>query len=105
MAWNVQIRLGRKRGDGGRAERQPDDVGRFSEADALAEGVVKTSSESGQWLATCSVAGFESRTAKGAFRGLWESLHGAEGWSANPEVVVTTFDVVGENVEKLAEAA
>ena len=29
----------------------------------------------------------------------------AGSWDANPEVVVTTFDVVGENVEKLAEAA
>lgn len=38
---------------------------------------------------------------RASFRSLWESLHGADGWEANPFVVALTFRVERENIDRL----
>ncbi len=40
-------------------------------------------------------------SAWAAFSGLWEHLNGPGAWDANPEVVVLTFRVVRENIDKV----
>jgi len=40
-----------------------------------------------------------------AFRRLWESLHGAGSWAANPELVALTFTVHRQNIDALPKAA
>lgn len=42
---------------------------------------------------------------RGEFRVLWDSLHGAGAWDANPEVVVLPFAVHQQNVDALQAAA
>ena len=42
---------------------------------------------------------------KNEFRQLWESLHGAGSWAANPEVVALTFTVAKQNIDERAESA
>lgn len=39
------------------------------------------------------------------FRQLWNSLHGADAWDANPEVVPLTFTSHQKNIDMMAEAA
>lgn len=39
------------------------------------------------------------------FHALWSSLHGAEGWDANPWVAALTFTVERRNIDALARAA
>src|SRR5262249_23521302 len=36
------------------------------------------------------------------FQDLWERLHGADSWRANPEVVALTFTVARENIDRMA---
>lgn len=57
--------------------------------DALAEGITRVEGEA-PW-----------RT----FKHLWESLHGTEGWDANPEVVALTFTVHKVNIDQMAKQA
>lgn len=59
-----------------RVERVQD----ISEADAIAEG--------------CAECGWD--TARDEFAGLWESINGAESWTANPWVWVVSFKAVGQ---------
>lgn len=40
-----------------------------------------------------------------AFERLWCSLHGADSWAANPEVVALTFKVALRNIDAPADAA
>lgn len=46
-----------------------------------------------------------SMSAQKRYRELWESLNGADSWSANPEVVVVTFTVHVGNIDKIQVAA
>jgi hypothetical protein len=63
----------------------------ISEADALAEGVDRIRfPEVGDW-------GWPQRK----YRDLWNSLHGADSWDANPEVVALTFRVVRGNIDRI----
>jgi hypothetical protein len=60
----------------------------ISEADAIREGVtlIEESME-------CPVE---------AYAALWRSLHGADSWDANPEVVAISFSVVRGNIDRSA---
>lgn len=60
----------------------------ISEADAKAEGVGKA-----------PVPAFPDSTYQLGFKNLWVTLHGRDGWDANPEVVAISFDVHRRNVD------
>jgi hypothetical protein len=64
----------------------------ISEADARSEGVDP------------AVAGQDAdgpiRTHRTGFARIWTMLHGAESWTANPDVVVIGFDVIRANIDK-----
>lgn len=61
----------------------------ISDEDVLAEGV---SADNGPGTVA-------------AFMDLWNSLHGADAWAANPEVVALTFTVHRQNIDALAKEA
>lgn len=65
----------------------------ITDEDAQAEGIMQ---EDGLWHWLPNVPGDpyvsqSYKTARGAFQGLWESLHGHESWASNPDVVVLSF--------------
>lgn len=66
----------------------------ISEADAVAEGVhaVRTLSEGS--------TEFSAPSHIESFRGLWNSLHGPDAWTANPWVVAVTFAVRHGNIDQ-----
>lgn len=76
--------------EGVKVERLQD----ISEEDALAEGCPAQTPE--------ELAGMEAR---GWYRDLWDSLHGAGAWDANPWVVALTFRVVRSNIDALMQEA
>ena len=43
-----------------------------------------------------------SMSAQKRFKELWESLHGADSWSGNPDVVAMTFEVHRQNIGRKA---
>lgn len=70
--------------------------------DAWAEGVERKSKKVRQmWLYGASQgerSDIYRRAAKWEFQDLWDSIHGAGAWDANPEVVVTEFEVHQQNI-------
>lgn len=52
------------------------------------------------WMFGCDGEG-RDRVARRAFQHLWESLHGAETWAANPWVAAITFIVHHRNIDQL----
>ncbi|MES2753821.1 MAG: hypothetical protein V4659_04075 [Pseudomonadota bacterium] len=60
----------------------------ISEADAMAEG--------------CLPARWDFQTPADHYRDLWNALHGAEAWGANPWVVAVTFTVAHHNIDQAA---
>ena len=66
----------------------------ITEADAMAEGIAQAAS--GDWLGP---AGEERADPREAFALLWNSLHGADAWERNPEVVVLTFRATLANID------
>lgn len=74
----------------------------ISKADAIAEGIESLGSCQGSEI----WRNYESRSGwwepRESYRSLWASLHGAESWAANPEVVVIDFSVVAENIDRIA---
>ena len=67
----------------------------ISEIDALAEGFIRlpasgrvVTQKGGQYFGDCWP------TARAAFRDLWQSIHGAGSWDANPWVWALTFERV-----------
>lgn len=77
----------------------------ISEADAIAEGIEQVSTCGGgpMWkhYPDGSPAGGWLGAAE-SFRTLWQSLHGADSWAANPFVVAVTFSVARGNIDRLA---
>ena len=47
----------------------------------------------------------QSMSATKRFREIWEAIHGASNWEANPEVVVITTHTVRCNIDRLGAAA
>jgi hypothetical protein len=68
----------------------------ISEADAIAEGCQST-------LNRYPDGGSIGHPATWHFEQLWQSLHGPKSWVANPWVVAITFEVVPDNIDRLAE--
>jgi hypothetical protein len=60
----------------------------ISGADAIAEGLSRAP---GAWWS--GAEGQASPTAVGAYALLWESLHGAGSWAANPDVIAISFAI------------
>lgn len=74
----------------------------ISEADAVAEGIeFVTETASGKFYRNYR-GGQCPLMAWGSYRSLWESLHGEENWSANPDVVALTFRVERGNIDRIA---
>lgn len=72
----------------------------MSHKDAIAEGVAEF--RSGETMFGVPVdGGFEypGMTPQESFMSLWSSLHGAESWNENPEVVALTFRVIRANID------
>jgi hypothetical protein len=65
----------------------------ITEADALAEGIRETAFHR------------EDHPASICFSALWDSLHGADSWNANPFVVAVSFRPVLANIDSLEIAA
>lgn len=66
----------------------------MSEADAIAEGVYPAAVFGGRvrsWLPHEGDRAVFYRSARGAYSGLWESIHGPGSWGANPIVWVYEF--------------
>lgn len=84
-----------------RVERLQD----ISEADARAEGcepaAIKVTTDG--YVGAVGGGGFI--TARDSYRALWESLHGADSWAANPWVWTLTFEVTQQNVDEVLRAA
>jgi hypothetical protein len=77
-------------------------VQEISEADALAEGIA-TRNHSIKW--PNGDPGEIDNVRARAFAQLWASLHGAESWDANPEVVALTFKVWDRSIAAMKAAA
>lgn len=67
----------------------------ISEDDAIAEGIHRNLSN---WYPIPGVDG-SGTTARAAFAGLWNSIHGPDAWDANPWVAAITFDVKRGNID------
>ncbi|HLY89071.1 MAG TPA: hypothetical protein VKQ27_08810 [Acetobacteraceae bacterium] len=72
----------------------------ISEADAQAEGVDRLVWDGdGGWYAS------DAGTHYCGFAGIWQHLHGAESWDANPFVVPVTFRVERGNIDQIGRTA
>jgi hypothetical protein len=70
---------------------------RISPADAIAEGI--------EPAANSQTIDSDTPNPVIQFRDLWRSLHGADSWDANPEVVAISFKVHHCNVDQMKDAA
>lgn len=62
-------------------------------ADAIAEGIAPA--------ANSQTIDCETSDPREAFAAIWNHLHGAEAWAANPEVVVLSFEVHRCNIDQM----
>lgn len=82
----------------------------ITEADAIAEGIEPVLTGAGErcgWLDyehTGPGTGYYLE-AVNSYDSLWESIHGAGSWEANPWVWVLTFKVHRGNIDRLSQAA
>lgn len=72
----------------------------ISEADALAEGATDEG-PCDHHRATCDEIGCCGPRHKGGFHLLWNSIHGADAWAANPWVTAISFEVHHCNIDAL----
>lgn len=78
----------------------------ISRADAIAEGLQLVSQEIEQFFRWPEP--FHENiwlSPRAAFQWLWNTLHGAGSWDANPEVVAISFKVVKQNIDAIAAKA
>ncbi len=77
----------------------------ISEADAIAEGIERASlTSSGQFYRNYDNDGCPIM-AYGAYRSLWNILHGPDAWDANPWVVAVSFAVFRCNIDNVEAIA
>lgn len=69
---------------------------RISKADVIAEGITE---RNGASIADVAAGWHEP------FSALWNNLHGARSWDANPDVVAMSFAVHRRNIDALKQAA
>jgi hypothetical protein len=78
----------------------------IDEASAAAEGVERLSNPASQkypFKIYCTrTIGEGCSSAKRSYRTLWNSINGFHAWDANPWVDVTKFEVLRQNVERIA---
>lgn len=74
----------------------------ISEADAVAEGVAPLE-DTGEYTTPAHRDGMMrlGNNAYDLFRALWNDIHGADAWAANPWVVAITFTVHRANIDAL----
>lgn len=70
--------------------------------DSIAEGVECSTCEA---MGKSACAGLGCFASIAAFRNIWQRLHDADCWDANPEVVAVSFRVVKENIDRIEEAS
>lgn len=73
----------------------------ISEEDARAEGIEKVRTPHTGWRHYQERDGLPGLTSQSSFSTLWNSIHGAGAWAANPECIVTQFEVHRENIERI----
>lgn len=74
----------------------------ISEDDAQAEGIRRHRSWGGaeSWRANgVDLKAFQTFSARSAFSGLWNSIHGPDAWDANPWCAATSFRVIKANID------
>lgn len=78
----------------------------ISEADAIAEGVrcLGEDNEGDRCFDVPGVPDTFGEWAAGSFRSLWQHLHGADSWDANPWVVAVSFSVQRGNIDQIGLA-
>lgn len=69
----------------------------ITSADAIAEGIAPA--------ANSQTIDCDTPDPRDGFRDLWNSLHGADAWADNPEVVAMTFTVHRCNIDAMERAA
>jgi hypothetical protein len=76
----------------------------ISEADAMAEGMINLGGRGVPdcWWHSHDGLSRAGATARAAFGMLWDDLHGAGAWDANPWVVAITFGVAKRNIDEAA---
>ena len=74
----------------------------ISEADAVAEGVLRTASGHFDYHEHAEI---RFTSAVGAYRDLWNSLHGPDAWATNPWVVAVSFTVQNGNIDAVKSNA
>jgi len=72
----------------------------LSETDALAEGVDPELCDHAR--RSCEEIGCYGNTAKAAYHGLWDQIHGQDSWATNPWVWVVQFRRIEQDREKNA---
>jgi hypothetical protein len=70
----------------------------INESDAKAEGIMQVGDGLFDYHDHAEI---RFKTAKAAFRDLWNSIHGPEAWDANPWVSAISFDVQHGNIDAL----
>ncbi len=73
----------------------------ISEEDALAEGIQHRETQPHFFIPADDGTEYAAGTAAAAFACLWEALHGAGSWYADPEVVALTFTVYRANFQTM----
>ncbi len=64
----------------------------ISEADALAEGIVRWDSPGAHYMFAINEAGdYNGPTARLVYQGLWDRINGVDSWASNPWVWVIEF--------------
>lgn len=69
----------------------------ISNEDAIAEGIIGETGECGRGWSADGDSWFATPAA--AFKALWISLHGREGWDSNPWIVAPSFRVIEANID------
>lgn len=69
----------------------------ISEDDAIAEGIFLT--KTGAWSAVDGYPPLASKSARGGYYCLWNSLHDPGAWDKNPWVAAATFRVILANID------
>ena len=77
----------------------------ISREDAIAEGIERVGGGMLRWENWSGADGQSATSPQAAYALLWNSLHGAAAWDANPWVVALTFRVERGNIDNLERAA
>lgn len=74
----------------------------ISERDAIREGLINKADHTFPIWTAGEGFGEHVEFPRDAFRELWESLHGADSWTANPEVCALSFRCIRKNIDQVS---